>query len=145
MPIISMKSQVKCTKLHYFLKTDGGNFVFVFRKNCVKFQSTFNIQVYLHVYLDLKTVAKMLIHVKHVWWNDISQRVLLLWISPYFQIKLVKHEAILCIILLWLISHLKRSSITVYMIYSRCRSVYQNRNKIHSSNPTPLFKIARSC
>ena len=30
-----------------FLKTDGGHFVFVFHKNCVKFQSTHNIQAYL--------------------------------------------------------------------------------------------------
>ena len=39
------------TKMHkitnIFLKTDGGHFVFVFHKNCVKFQSTHNIQAYL--------------------------------------------------------------------------------------------------
>ena len=66
MSIISMQSQVQCTKLHIFLKTDGGHFVFVFHKNCAKFQTTHNIQTYLYAYLDRKTVAQMWIHVKHV-------------------------------------------------------------------------------
>ena len=72
---------------------------------------------------------------------------LLLWISLIFKIKLcsVIHEAILFIILQGFIYHKKRNSITVHMLYSSCRSVYQIRNNIHSSNPTSLFKIARRC
>ena len=47
MSIILMQSQVKCTILHVLKQTDGGHFVFVFHKNCVKLQSTHNIQAYL--------------------------------------------------------------------------------------------------
>ena len=41
--------QAKCSKLHIFLKTDGGHFVFVFHQNYVKFQSTHNIRAYLGI------------------------------------------------------------------------------------------------
>ena len=47
MSIISMQIKSKMHKIRYFSKTDGVHFVFVFQKNCVKFQSTHNIQAYL--------------------------------------------------------------------------------------------------
>ena len=61
----------------------------------------------------------------------------------YFTKWRSTHEAILFIILQCFIYHKKRNSITVHVLYSMCRSVYQNRNNIglHSSNPTPYLKL----